>query len=94
MDDLPRMLFYALEKASYALWGNTRGNTPAEAGTALGGPPRGFRKASTLIYQTSDQRLAQMAKRHVDQLLRQGIGGEPLREAWLELHETVKGQTQ
>jgi hypothetical protein len=38
---------------------------------------------------TSDQRLTQMAKRQVDNLLRQHIGGEPLREAWQELARQV-----
>lgn len=46
--------------------------------------------ASTLVSQTSDQRLDQMAKRRVDHLLRQGIGGEPLRDAWNELREQLR----
>ena len=39
-------------------------------------------------------RMNQIAKRHVDQMLRQGARGETLRLAWQALAETVRGEQQ
>ena len=47
-----------------------------------------------LIHPTNDARLAEMAKRHVNALLRQGARGDVLALAWQAFHETVKGRTQ
>ncbi len=47
-----------------------------------------------LTTPTSDARLAEMAKRHVNTLLRQGARGDVLALAWQALAETVKGRTQ
>jgi hypothetical protein len=47
-----------------------------------------------LIHPTNDARLAEMAKRHVDALLRQGARGDVLALAWQALAETVKGRAQ
>jgi hypothetical protein len=47
-----------------------------------------------LLTPTNDARLAEMAKRHVDALLRQGARGDVLALAWQALAETVKGRTQ
>jgi hypothetical protein len=47
-----------------------------------------------LIALTNDQRLAEMVKRHVNALLRQGARGDVLALAWQALAETVKGRTQ
>jgi hypothetical protein len=47
-----------------------------------------------LIHPTNDARLAEMAKRHVDALLRQGARGDVLALAWQALAETVKARTQ
>jgi hypothetical protein len=46
------------------------------------------------IPQSNDARLAEMAKRHVDALLRQGARGDVLALAWQAFRETVKGRTQ
>ena len=47
-----------------------------------------------LTHPTNDQRLAEMAKRQVNALLRQGAPGDVLALAWQALAETVKGRTQ
>jgi hypothetical protein len=47
-----------------------------------------------LTTPTNDARLAEMAKRHVDALLRQGARGDVLKLAWQALAETVRGRTQ
>ncbi len=47
-----------------------------------------------LIHPTNDARLAEMAKRHVDALLRQGARGDVLALAWQALAETVKARVQ
>jgi hypothetical protein len=47
-----------------------------------------------LTTPTNDARLAEMAKRHVNALLRQGARGDVLKLAWQAFHETVKGRTQ
>jgi hypothetical protein len=46
------------------------------------------------IPQSNDARLAEMAKRHVNALLRQGARGDVLKLAWQAFHETVRGRTQ
>jgi hypothetical protein len=46
------------------------------------------------IPQSNDARLAEMAKRHVNTLLRQGARGDVLALAWQAFHETVRGRTQ
>lgn len=46
------------------------------------------------IPQSNDARLAEMAKRNVNALLRQGARGDVLALAWQAFHETVKGRTQ
>jgi hypothetical protein len=46
------------------------------------------------IPQPNDARLAEMAKRHVNALLRQGARGDVLALAWQAFHETVRGRTQ
>jgi hypothetical protein len=45
-------------------------------------------------HPTNDQRLAELAKRHVNALLRQGARGDVLALAWQALAETVRGRTQ
>ncbi len=47
-----------------------------------------------LIQPTNDARLAEMAKRHVNALLRQGARGDVLALAWKALAETVKARVQ
>ena len=47
---------------------------------------------TTTIPQSNDARLAEMAKRHVNALLRQGARGDVLALAWKALHETVKAR--
>jgi hypothetical protein len=47
-----------------------------------------------LIHPTNDARLAELAKRNVNALLRQGARGDVLALAWQALAETVKGRTQ
>jgi len=42
-----------------------------------------------IIHQSNDARLAEMAKRHVNALLRQGARGDVLALAWQALAETV-----
>ena len=39
-------------------------------------------------------RMNAVAKRHIDQMLRQGARGETLRLAWQALAETVRGEQQ
>jgi hypothetical protein len=46
------------------------------------------------IPQSNDARLAEMAKRHVNTLLRQGVRGPVLALAWQALAETVKARVQ
>jgi uncharacterized protein (UPF0261 family) len=43
-----------------------------------------------LLTPTNDARVAEMAKRHVDALLRQGARGDVLALAWQALAETVQ----
>ena len=43
-----------------------------------------------LLTPTNDARLAEMAKRHVNALLRQGARGDVLALAWQALAETVQ----
>jgi hypothetical protein len=45
-----------------------------------------------LLTPTNDARVAEMAKRHVDALLRQGARGDVLALAWRALAETVKAR--
>lgn len=40
--------------------------------------------------QTNTDRMNQIAKRHLDHMLRQGARGETLRLAWQALAETVR----
>ena len=47
----------------------------------------------THLTPTNDARLAEMAKRHVNALLRQGACGDVLALAWKALAETVKART-
>jgi hypothetical protein len=47
-----------------------------------------------LLTPTNDARLAELAKRNVNALLRQGARGDVLALAWQAFHETVKGRTQ
>ena len=43
-------------------------------------------------HPTNDARLAEMAKRHVNALLRQGARGDVLKLAWQALAETVQNR--
>ena len=47
-----------------------------------------------LLTPTNDARLAEMAKRHVNALLRQGARGDVLALAWKALHETVQQRSE
>ena len=42
--------------------------------------------------QTPTDRMNQIAKRHLDHMLRSGARGETLRLAWQALAETVRGE--
>lgn len=42
--------------------------------------------------QTNTDRMNQIAKRQINQMLRQGARGETLRLAWQALAETVRGE--
>ena len=61
----------------------------------FGGSCFGMERPMTrLTTPTNDARLAEMAKRHVNALLRQGARGDVLALAWQAFRETVKGRTQ